>query len=96
MLLGEVLAGLSNETEVVSSQLRLDHAHKLVVYMEPGILDNSSVAMEVRVKLQTHLLQIEMCKSLVEVFLSHLPFYEVKYTVTKHFSDLGRGNPTWG
>ena len=47
MLLGEVLAGLSNETEVVSSLLRLDHAHKLVVYTEPGILDNSSVAMEV-------------------------------------------------
>ena len=47
MLLGDVLAGLSNETEVVNSQVRLDHADKLVVYMEPGILRNSTVATEV-------------------------------------------------
>ena len=47
MLLGDVLAGLSNETEVVNSMLRLDHADKLVVYMEPGIQTNSTVATEV-------------------------------------------------
>ena len=47
MLLGDVLAGLSNETEVVNTMLRLDHADKLVVYMEPGIQSNSTVATEV-------------------------------------------------
>ena len=48
MLLGDVLAGLGNDTtEVVNSQVRLDHADKLVVYMEPGILRNSTVATEV-------------------------------------------------
>ena len=47
MLLEDVLAGLSNETEVINSQVRLDHADKLVVYMEPGILRNSTVATEV-------------------------------------------------
>ena len=59
MLLGEVLAGVSNETEVVSSLVRLDHAHKLVVYMEPGILDNSSVAMEVSYSAQRTIVDLE-------------------------------------
>ena len=59
MLLGEVLAGLSNETEVVSSLLRLDHAHKLAVYMEPGTLDNSSVAMEVSYSAQRTIVDLQ-------------------------------------
>ena len=47
MLLSEVLASLSNETEHVSDVVQLDHAGRLVLVVEPGMTTDAAVALEV-------------------------------------------------
>ena len=46
MLLSEVLASLSNETEHVSDMVQLDHAGRLVLVVEPGMTTDEAVAFE--------------------------------------------------